>query len=691
VISPEQLREQLASPDEEVRHAAIQGLHLAGSALLPVVIGALGDASWRVRKAALDLVLQAPAANSLPLLIAGLRDEGNAGRRNSSMEALVRLGPAAVPPLAPLVADPDPDLRKFVVDALGNIDAPAVPALLRAALEDSEENVAAAAAEFLGRRRDATAVPQLLRRLGESGSWLTFSCLRALGEIGDAAAAPAVSALLGEPGLRQAALEALGRVGDAQAVPHVLDALFSRDRGLRRVAALAAHRILPRLGPGAAAALAAGVRAQADDEFFDFLRGLLAQEDPQVLAAAATLLGFAPGTLMVSILLDALPQAAEQDQELFAAVLAGLPDTDLPLLAARLLDPSPVVRLRLAEVLGRRGCREAVPLLLTLLEDGIGHVRAAGAAALGRIGDPAAVPPLVGLLRDPFPDVREAGMEAIVAIGKTGSSRLGLVLALLEPHFSAPDEGFAAAAVRIAGRLGGPGLIARLGLALRDARGEVRRAAVEAVGAVGGAEAVAALRVALTDEDVAVRREAVHRLGATREATALPLLLPMLGDEDLWVRVRSVQALGGIAHPDAWRVLLAAAADDPPGPRRLAAVRALGAGKVPGSLPVLTDLAGAADRETGMAAIEALGALGDPGALDVLLLRLADPAWGLRAVAVRALGPFAAEPRVRPALVRAAAEDADPLVRSLAGRIVAAAADPAAPAPDRGSGRGRAP
>jgi len=676
----ERLREQLASPDEEVRHAAVQGLRDAGPEALAGLIGALGDASWRVRKAALDLILRVPAAGSLPLLIAGLRDEDNAGRRNSSMEALVRLGPVAVPALAPLVTDPDPDLRKFIVDALGNIDAPAVAAMLRAALEDPEEIVSAAAAEYLGRRRDAAAVPVLLRRLGERGGWLTFGCLRALGEIGDPAAAPAITALLGEPGLRKAALEALGRVGGDQAVPHLLEALFSRDRGLRRVAALAAHALLPRLGAGAAAELAAGVRAQTDEEFFAFLRGLLGQEDAQARAAGAALLGFAPGSRVVPILLDALPQAAEHDQELLAGVLAGLPDEDLPLLVARLLDPSPVVRLRLAGVLGRRGCREAVPLLLTLLEDGIGHVRAAAAAALGRIGDPAAVSSLVGLLRDPFPDVREAGMEAVVAIGRAGTSQLGLVLALLEPHFSAADEGFAAAAVRISGRLGSPGLIARLGLPLRDARGEVRRAAVEAIGAVGGAAAVDALRVALTDEDVAVRREAVLRLGSTRETSALQLLLPMLGDEDLWVRVRTVQALGGYAHPEAWRVLQAAAVGDPPGPRRLAAIRALGAGKVPGSLAVLTELAGSADRETGMAAIEALGALGDPGALEVLLARLADLGWGLRAVAVRALGPFAADPLVRSALVSAAAGDTDPLVRSLAGRIIA----PVGPAPGHG-------
>ncbi len=681
--TPDQLRERLASPDDEVRHAAVQSLRDAGPEALPSLIEALGDASWRVRKAALDFVLLAPAADSLPLLIAGLRDEGNAGRRNSSMEALVRLGPAAVPALAPLVTDPDHDLRKFVVDALGNIEAPPVSALLRAALEDPEENVAAAAAEYLGRRRDTAAVPVLLRRLGERGGWLTFGCLRALGEIGDAAAAPAVSALLGEPGLRKAALEALGRVGDDQAVPHLLEALFSGDRGLRRVAVRAVHRILPRLGRDTgAAALAAGVRARADDEFFDFLRGLLGQEEQQTRAAAATLLSLAPGARMVSIFLDALPQVAEQDQELLVRGLDGLAAAELPLLVARLLDPSPVVRLRLAGVLGSRGCHEAVPLLLTLLEDGIGHVRSAAAIALGRLGDPAAVSPLVGLLRDPYPDVRAAGMEAIVAIGRTGESRRSLVLTLLEPHFTAAEEGLAAAAVRITGRLGGPGLIARLGPALRDARGAVRRAAVEAIGAVGGEEAVAALRVALTDEDVAVRREAVLGLGATREASALPLLLPMLGDEDLWVRVRTVQALGGIVHTEAARVLLATAAGDPPGPRRLAAIRALGAGKVPGSLAVLTELAGVADRETGMAATEALGALGDPGSRDVLLAHLADPSWGLRAVAVRALGPFITDPRVSSALGRAAAEDADPLVRSLAGRIIAPAA-PAVPASGR--------
>ena len=671
---PEGIDARLSSPDEEVRHAAVQSLRGSGAGELPRLVAALGDPSWRVRKAALEIVLEVPPALSLPRLVAGLRDEGNAGLRNSSMEALVRLGAGAVPALAPLVGDPDADLRKFVVDTLGGIAAPESTAPLRAALEDGDENVAAAAAEHLGRRRDAAAVPALRRRLAERRPWLTFACCRALGEIGDPSAAPDVAVLLGEPGLRTAALETLGRVGGAAAVAPLLDALFSGDRGQRRVALLAAHRLLERLGPGTdAASFGAGAGARADAGFLSFLRGELRHPDPQARAAAVTLLGCLPGAEPASIALEALADAAEPEQEALAALLARLPAGELQQLVPRLSDPAPAVRLRLAQALGSRELGEAVPSLLALLADRTGHVRAAAATALGRIGDQVAAAPLAGLLRDPFPDVREAGMAAIVAMGRRGPSQREFILALIAPHFTAGEEELASAAVRIAGSLGDRALIPRVALALRDERGGVRRAAAEALGALGGPEAVDALRTALTDEDVAVRREAVVRLGGTREPAALGLLLPMLGDEDLWVRVRTVQALAGFAAPEAGSALLSLAADDPPGPRRLAAVRALGAAKVPGSLPILTRLAESPDPETGRAAIEALGALGDAGALAVLLAHLADPARGLRAVAVRALGPFAADCRVRAVLAAAAEGDADPLVRSLAAGLLAPA------------------
>jgi HEAT repeat protein len=150
----------------------------------------------------------------------------------------------------------------------------------------------------------------------------------------------------------------------------------------------------------------------------------------------------------------------------------------------------------------------------------------------------------------------------------------------------------------------------------------------------------------------------------------------MLQDEDLWVRVRTVQALAGFDHPEAHRVLLAAAREDAPGPRRLAAIRALGQNRTPGSLGVLTGLAAAPDRETRMAAVEALGQVGDPAAVDVLLPHLAAAEWGQRCAAVKSLAPFLAEGRVRAALEEAARADADPLVRTTALGLLGRAGSP---------------
>jgi HEAT repeat protein len=675
---PEPLREQLCSPDEEARYQAVQALRAHGAAALPLLAAGLGDRSWRVRKAALDIVVAVPGPQMIPLLLEGLRDEENAGRRNSCMEALIRLGAEAVPFLGPLVRDPDADFRKFIVDALGSIDDPVVDGLLREAFEDADENVSAAAAEYLGRRRVREAVPALLRRLGEGGVWLKFGCLRALGEIGDDAAAPAVISLLREPGLSKAAMEALGRVGGESALPHLLDGLFCRDRGMRKATAVAALQVVQRLRErgGDLAVLREGVRRNADQDFLRFLRELLTQEDPAPRMAAAVLLGMAPGPETVDMIVAGMPEATEQEQELFARVLAELPDESLPLLFPKLQHPGPVVRFRVAQVLGQRRCRAAVPGLLGLLADETGHVRAAAATALGAIGDPAAAAPLLALLGDSFEDVREVGREAIVHLGAHSPETRELVLVLLEPHLAAAEEELAASVIRIVGRLGARQLSGRLGAALRDDRGDVRRAAAEALGMIGGPEAVQALRFALTDEDVSVRREVVLRLGQTRDPAAVALLLPMLQDEDLWVRVRTVQALAGFDDAAAGRALLAAAREDAPGPKRLAAIRALGQSRAPGSLGVLTELAAAPDRERRMAAVEALGQVGDPAAVDVLLPLLGDAEWGLRCAAVKSLAPFLAEGRVRAALEEAVRADADPLVRTTALGLLGRAGSP---------------
>jgi len=669
----EEIRSRLRDEDEEARHAAVQSLALLGQEALPLLAEALGDGSWRVRKAALEAVVVLPGPEKLDFLLQGIRDEESAGRRNTCTEALIRLGEEAIPLTPALLADPDPDIRKFGVDILGNIQDVRVHAPLLEALDDSEDNVAAAAAEYLGKKRHRAAVPALVARMTGGAFWVKYSCLQALGEIGDPAAGPAVLDMVGEGDLRKVSLEALGRMGVPEAEPIILEALFSGEQGWRKIAILAAARLNRLLGErgGDSESLRDGIRKHADEEFISLMKDLLRQADGKLRAGAMFVLGAAAGKDAVEPLLAILPGIGEDEQAAVAEILQQLPEGDLPALFPSLRDEHPEVRKWAAAILGRRLCREAVPQLIGSLEDENGHVRGEAAKALGEIGDQMAIAPLIAIMSDPFPDIRQTAVESLVRLGESGEKLRQLVLNFLEPRLESPDQDLVASALRIAARLGGEKVMARLEFCLKDERSQVRRAAVEALGVIDGPQAVDILRLALTDEDTMVRREAVQMMGNRKSSEVLPFLVPMLSDEDLWVRVRAVQAVAGIDLPEAHDVLMGVVEREAPGPVKLASIRALGQAGVSSSRPVLLSLVAAADRESRMAAIEALGGMEGEETVDTLLSCLGDEDWGLRSAAVKSLGGFIGTERVRTALAAVAAEDSDTMVRRMAADLLA--------------------
>ncbi len=670
--SQEEIRRQLQDENEETRHSAVQALAPLGAEALPLLAEALGDRSWRVRKAALETVVAIPGKETMDILLGGIRDEESAGRRNTCMEALIRLGDEAVPFLPALLKDDDADVRKFGVDILGNIESVKVLSPLMTALDDGEDNVVAAAAEYLGKKRHREAVPALVARAGSGDFWVRFSCLKALGEIGDPSAGPAVLEMAGEQDLRKVSLEALGLMGVPEAEPFILEGLFSRDRGLRKVAVLAAARLRRHVQEkgGSFRSVRQSIGSNATGELVAYLTALLRHDDAELRGGAMIVLGAAAGKEAVGPLLEAVPGAMEDEQSLIIEVLADLPDEDLPGLFPRLRDEQPTVRRSVARVLGLRACKGAVPHLVGLLEDEEGHVRREASRALGETGDQLAVAPLVSLLSDPYPDVRQAVVEALAKLGRSEEELRRLVLSFLESQLESRDQDVVANALRIVARLGGRKVMERLKFSLKDERSQVRRAAVEALGAVDSPEALDVLRLALTDEDATVRREAIQRVGRSRGPDILPTLLPMLRDDDLWVRVRAVQAVADQASPEACEVLLRTVEQEGAGPVKLAAIRALGEVKFPGAVDVFLALADSGDRETRMASIEALGKAQGEAAVEKLLRSLGDEDWGLRSAAVRALQPFADRENVRSALEAVAREDADTLVRKTASDLL---------------------
>ncbi len=218
--------------NEEARRAAV--LELGGSdAELARLVEALGDESWRVRKEAAVRAAGWPdPLRAAEALVAALAEPENIGRRNAAVEGLARLGAAALAPLVDALAG-RPEHRKMIVDTLGLLgDRRAVPPLA-AALDDSDENVRAAAAESLGRVGGPDAEAALARALERGELLLSMACLDGLNRLGARIAVARIAPLITTPVLRPAALEALGRSADAEAVPYLLVGLTDPSRGAR--------------------------------------------------------------------------------------------------------------------------------------------------------------------------------------------------------------------------------------------------------------------------------------------------------------------------------------------------------------------------------------------------------------------------------------------------------------------------
>ncbi len=136
----------------------------------------LGDESWRVRKEAVNQLSKNPDCPLIiPDLINAMTDEANAGLRNSAFSLLIILGPTAVNPLLAAFKTPDEELRKFIIDILGQIPDPRVEPCLLEALNDPCSNVRLSAIEALGNVHVKVAAPALIHLMSENHDPIVLS------------------------------------------------------------------------------------------------------------------------------------------------------------------------------------------------------------------------------------------------------------------------------------------------------------------------------------------------------------------------------------------------------------------------------------------------------------------------------------------------------------------------------------
>lgn len=534
-----ELEKLLLDGDEEVRLQALKELARLGNGdFLPDLYQALGDASWRVRKEAMEHFLALPAAASLCGEICELlHAQENAGLRNAAVEILTRVGRAAVPVLLEELTCQDHDVRKFALDILGAIGDPAAAGGMIRALSDEDGNVRAAAAENLGKLRVAEAVPALLDLLDEADLLLRFTILEALGQIGGRVPVDKLLQLDKDPLVRKALFDCLGRVGGLEAVPRLVNGLCDEMGNVREAAALALDEIAADSG----GEFWTQWRELAGAHHADALVELLSAPGTAVRKAALALLGGCGDARHARRMLTCFEDA--ELQETAAQALNNLGQTAACSLTSLWPAADARTRVYLAYIFGTAGCHPGNDLLVEGLASRDHELRLMSARSLGLLGQSNSLAPLVAALREPNEELREVVGQALRRLAPGCPAE---ALPVLRPLLEEEDPGLRSAAIAILASCDGPEIAMILHFALKDEAAAVRQAAVRASEGRPEGEQVASLMLALTDENTEVRRLAAEALGNAGGPEAMDALGLALQDEDIWVRAAAVRSLGRI-------------------------------------------------------------------------------------------------------------------------------------------------
>ncbi len=651
-----ELAAQLESEDEETRRRAVMGL--AGYPLAEAkehLFAALGDASWRVRKETVDVLLAMEISDRIVEEIVALLASENAGLRNSAVETLERLGSRAVAPLCGHVHDADHDVRKFAIDILGTIgNARAVPLLVEA-LGDPEPNVCAAAAENLGKIGDEGAVPHLLQALARSDIWLRYTILEALGKIGKPVPMAVIAPLVQENLLKKAVFDCLGAIGEAEAASLLLEGIRDRVKNIREAAALALVKVRGRLSQtGALQEVDDTLRGFDGAPFVDGLISSLDTSDRELQEALIILLGIIGDERATAPLLHCfrddrlrrrcLAAFKSMDERAAATLVRLFPEADDEE-RAFIIYICGELRCKGAVQLIRHGMRGADPVLRKV------SVRAAGKSALpGLIGE------VAPLLDDADAEVRAGAVEALAQLAVEDGEEVRRIAGELA-HAGLAEKRCNAAS--LFARLGDA---EKLSLLVKDDDAAVRRSAVHALAGLKQEASVGHLVMALVDEETDVRIAAAGALGEMGGDAVLEPLLLAMKDEDSWVQCAALRSLGKLRHEGAKPAITELLATSAQGAVTISALEALAGIGGAGVTDLVKKALADPDEEVVKAAIDILSRQGD-GWLDEYRERLlVHPHWDVRRSFIKAMAAGRGAQAI-PYLVAALESEGDELVR----------------------------
>ncbi len=234
-VSPALVAAALDATDaEERRQGTLLIAELFLHDALPLLVRALGDSDWRVRKEATCAARAFVPAPKLVQAMVTLFDPGeNVGLRNAAVDVLGACGSAATGPITAALEHLDADGRKLAVQALGATRDPLSLSVLARMLADPDSNVCQGAVESIARLgpfAPAEVQKLLLQCLDVHDSFCQLAALEGLNALGTMVPWDKLEPLFDHPTLRIAALNAASLTDDPRA-PSALVRILRTSRG----------------------------------------------------------------------------------------------------------------------------------------------------------------------------------------------------------------------------------------------------------------------------------------------------------------------------------------------------------------------------------------------------------------------------------------------------------------------------
>jgi len=667
----------LQQAEPEARRVAVRQIaKVRGPEAAELLLHALGDDDWRVRKEAANVApLLERREEVVASLVAALSETVNIGLRNAAVEALIAVGSEAVGATVESLPRLDADARKLAVEVLGGVpDARGMAALMRA-LDDEDANVRVAAAEALGNAALAgeesrdNATRALVASLATRDTFLKIAALDSLARLEARLPWSIFEPYARDPLLRRYAIAAAAGSREPDAIRALANATGDASPTIAREAVVALGDLIAAdpedeqaLSVARAALLETPVgRAQAK-------RAALDPEDGRARGGALLLLGIIRDVAHVPVLVEALADDDVEERADLAVRLFGPAAAGPLLLSARFAKPH-VRAAALVLAASLEGAEVAVvrEAVRTALQESSLDVVAGALEALGSVGDAADLRRAASFVGHQDERIaatatntlselasrhvdaarallRDAGTEDPLALGCVLLGAIASTrplenedLRLLERALAHADPNVRRAAIDALAQAGGEAAADAVVFALADEEHEVQLAAVRALGRLGRAEPL--VGIVADTRDPVLTATALRALGDADPDRALSAARPLVAHADAAIACAAIEAIGQLVSSPRAAPHIAAACED--------------------ALYAALDHS---DAEAVKLALSLLGSRAGPRALARLGACLDHASWDVRRVAAELLGQDKSP--AAQALLRARYErEKDPIVR----------------------------